>query len=363
MDPRLSNTASMSNYWLPTNPGSEAAVLLAMAKIIIEEGLMDEKFVKSWVNWQDYLEKKHAGTELTFENYIEKLKEEYKDYTPEYAEQESGVKAANVIEVAREIGKAGSKFASHNWRSAGSGNLGGWAVARALHFLNVLTGSVGTVGGTSPSSWNKFKPTFFDTPPAQKFWNELHFPNEYPLAFFEMSQLLPHFLKEGRGKMDVYFTRVFNPIWTYPDGFSWIEALSNEDMVGMHIALTPTWSETAYFADYVLPMGLAPERHDVNSYETHSGVWVAFRQPVLREYARRKGQPFEFTYEVNPGEVWEEDEFWIELSWRVDPDGSLGIRKHFMSPYREGEKINIDEYYQYIFENVKGLPERQQKKT
>jgi hypothetical protein len=77
-----------------------------------------------------------------------------------------------------------------------------------------------------PTAWNKFKPTFFDKPPAQKFWNELHFPNEYPLAFFEMSFLLPHFLKEKRGKMDVYFTRVFNPVWTYPDGFSWIEALS-----------------------------------------------------------------------------------------------------------------------------------------
>jgi len=358
MDPRLSNTASMSNYWLPSNPGSEAAVLLAMAKVLIDEDLIDRKFVESWTNWREYLEKSHPGTELSFDNYLEKLKEEYKEYTPDYAEQESGVKAATVVEVAREIGKAGSQFAAHNWRSAGSGNLGGWAVARALHFLNVLTGSVGTVGGTSPSAWNKFKPTFFDNPPAQKFWNELHFPNEYPLAFFEMSQLLPHFLKEGRGKMDVYFTRVFNPIWTYPDGFTWMEVLSDEKMVGMHIALTPTWSETAYFADYVLPMGLAPERHDINSYETHSGVWIAFRQPVLREYARRKGKTFEFTYEVNPGEVWEEDEFWIELSWRIDPDGSLGIREHFMSPYREGEKINIDEYYQFIFENVKGLPEK-----
>ena len=41
----------------------------------------------------------------------------------------------------------------------------------------------------------------------------------------------------------------------------------------------------------------------------------------------------------------------------MDPDGSLGIRKHFMSPYRPGEKIKIDEYYQYVFEHTKGLPE------
>jgi len=78
---------------------------------------------------------------------------------------------------------------------------------------------------------------------------------------------------------------------------------------------------------------------------------------VLREAARKMGRETTFTYETNPGEVWEEDEFWFELSWRIDQDGDLGIRQHFISPYREGEKITIDEYYQYIFENTKGLPE------
>ena len=34
------------------------------------------------------------------------------------------------------------------------------------------------------------------------------------------------------------------------------------------------------------------------------------------------------THETNPGEVWEENEFWIDLSWRIDPDGALGIRQH-----------------------------------
>jgi hypothetical protein len=33
------------------------------------------------------------------------------------------------------------------------------------------------------------------------------------------------------------------------------------------------------------------------------------------------------TWQANPGEVWEEDEFWIALVG-VDPDGSLGVRKH-----------------------------------
>ena len=98
-------------------------------------------------------------------------------------------------------------------------------------------------------------------PPLDR-WNELNWPSEYPLSYHEMSILLPHFLKEGRGSLEVYFSRVYNPIWTNPDGFSWIEALRDEDKVGCHVALTPTWSETAWFADYVLPMGVGAERHD-----------------------------------------------------------------------------------------------------
>ena len=361
MDPRLSNTASMSDYWMPTYPGTEAAALLAIAKIILEHDWYNRDYLVKWVNWKQYLKAQHPDAAETFESFIAFLRKEYAAYTPEFAEAETGVKASVIREVANGIAEAGTKFASHNWRSAGSGNLGGWEVARGLHFLHVLTGSVGTVGGTSPNTWNKFHPKFFDHPPAQKFWNELHFPKEYPLAFFEMSFLLPHMLLEGRGRMDMYFTRVFNPVWTYPDGFTWIRALTDESLFGCHAALTPTWNETAYFADYVLPMGLASERHDLNSYETHSGVWIAFRQPVLREAARRMGREVRYTYEVNPGEVWEEDEFWIELSWRIDPDGELGIRKHFESPYRKGEKITVDEYYQFIFEHTNGLPEAAKK--
>src|SRR5918992_809275 len=76
-------------------------------------------------------------------------------------------------------------------------------------------------------------------PPRPNYWNELLFPKEFPLAFFEMSFLLPHFLKEGRGKLDVYFTRVYNPLWTNPDGFSWMEMLQDKEKIGLHIALTP----------------------------------------------------------------------------------------------------------------------------
>jgi anaerobic selenocysteine-containing dehydrogenase len=175
----------------------------------------------------------------------------------------------------------------------------------------------------------------------------------------ELSFLLPHLLKDGRAKLDVYFTRVYNPVWANPDGFSWIEALTNEDMIGCHVALTPVWNETTYFADYVLPMGLGSERHDIHSYETHDSQWLGFRQPVMKAARERAGEEIGNTREVNPGEVWEENEFWLELTWRIDPDGSLGIRQYAESKKHPGERLTIDEYYGWIFENsVPGLPQK-----
>ncbi|MDH4121901.1 MAG: molybdopterin-dependent oxidoreductase [Deltaproteobacteria bacterium] len=356
MDPRLSNTASMADEWMPTYPGSEPAVLLAMARIILQEGTFNREFLETWVNWPEYMAARHPGKPAAFTDFVAALIEEYKDFTPEFAAKEAGISAEQIVKVARQIAQAGSRFAAHNWRGPGAGALGGWQVARTLHFLHVLTGSVGTFGGTSPSAWSKYKPHLpHGNPPAPKNWNELQWPWEYPLTHYEMSEILPHLLKDGRGKLDTYFTRVFNPVWTYPDGFSWIEVLRDENMVGCHVHLSPTWNETAYFADYVLPMGHASERHDINSYETHSGTWVAFRQPVLRRYMEENGQPVEFTWQANPGEVWEEDEFWMELSWRMDPDGALGIKPFFESPYRKGERMTVDDYYQYTFERVPGL--------
>jgi len=222
----------------------------------------------------------------------------------------------------------------------------------------VLTGSVGVEGGTSANAWDKWVPRPHKLAPHVQRWNELTWPREYPLSYFEMSFLLPHFLKEGRGKLDVYFTRVYNPLWTNPDGFSWLEMLRDESKIGLHVALTPTWSETAWWADYVLPMGLASERHDLMSQETHAGQWIAFRQPVMRTALERMGKKVNRTYEANPGQVWEEVEFWIDLSWEIDPDGSLCIRQYFESPYHPGERITVDEFFGWMFENsVPGLPE------
>jgi len=362
IDTRLSNTASKADYWISSWPGSEAAILLAMCNVLLQEDLFDRQFVRQWVNWEEYLREEHSNMPQTFRSFVQILKDTYAQYTPEFAAKEAGIEPDVIVEVARQIADAGSAFSSHVWRNTAAGNLGGWQVARALQLLGVLAGAVGSVGGTAPNAANKYIPAPPLMPPPAKVWNELLIPREYPLAFFEMSYLLPHFLKEGRGKLAMYFTRVYNPVWTNPDGMSWIEMLCDETRVERHACLTPTWSETAWFADYVLPMGHASERHDLMSQETQAARWIGFRQPILRVALEKEGKKFNTTYEAHEaagiGEVWEEDEFWIELSWRVDPDGALGIRKYFESPYEPGAKMTVDDYYRWIFENsVPGLPE------
>jgi hypothetical protein len=94
------------------------------------------------------------------------------------------------------------------------------------------------------------------------------------------------------------------------------------------------------------------------SFETHTAKWLAFRQPVTRVAMERRGIPYRDSRDANPGEVWEENEFWFELSWQIDPDGSLGIRRYFESQERPGERMTQDEYYEILFsQSVPGLPQ------
>jgi len=357
-DTRLSNTATHADWWLSPWPGSEAAINLAIANHIIRTRRYDREFVRRWWNWAEYLSACHPELPCEFESFEAVLHDLYADYTFEFAASESGVDAAVLAEVAEAIAAAGTRFSAHNWRSAAAGNLGGWQVSRTLFLLSALLGAVATEGGVFPNAWNKFVPRPIHLPGHPETWNELTYPLEYPLAQNELSFLLPHFLKDGRGRLDTYFVRVYNPVWTNPDGMSWVEVLTDERLVGCFVALTPTWSESAFFADLVLPMGHGPERHDTHSYEQYDGQWIAFRQPVLRAARERLGQPVADTRAVNPGEVWEENEFWIELSWRIDPDGELGIRRYFESRTSPGTKLGVDEYYGYLFEHsVPGLAE------
>ncbi len=61
VDVRLSNTATHADYWLAPRPGSEAAILLAIANHLIQQRRYDREFVRRWWNWQEFLNAEKPG--------------------------------------------------------------------------------------------------------------------------------------------------------------------------------------------------------------------------------------------------------------------------------------------------------------
>ncbi|MGH7920818.1 MAG: molybdopterin-dependent oxidoreductase, partial [Candidatus Dormibacteraceae bacterium] len=56
LDTRLSNTATHADFWLSPQPGSEAAINLAIANHLLQTGRYDRAFVRRWWNWREYLD-------------------------------------------------------------------------------------------------------------------------------------------------------------------------------------------------------------------------------------------------------------------------------------------------------------------
>ncbi len=323
-------------------PGTEPFLLLAIARLLIESETWNAPFVQRWTNWETYLREKHPDLPGRVGVRSARRCSTSTPSTP--PRPPSRRPASTPRRFARSPSSSATiptKFASHNWRAAGAGNLGGWQVARCLFFLNVLTGSVATKGGTAGNGMNKFKPA---APDRSAGHHELErarvaprVPARLPRDVDPAAALPQRGARQRSTSTSRGSTTRSGPTPTGSPGW---RRSRDEEKVQCHVALTPTWSETSWFADYVLPMGVSTERHDVHSYETHAGRWIGFRQSVFRRYAELEQEratgstdlgPDARSYDYNPGEVWEENEFWIDLSWRIDPDGRLGVREWFES--------------------------------
>jgi hypothetical protein len=142
-----------------------------------------------------------------------------------------------------------------------------------------------------------------------------------------------------------------------------MEVLQDQDKIGLHVSLSPTWSETAWFADYILPMGLGTERHDTMSQETHAGQWLGFRQPVLASRAESAARRRRRRTSPIPAKSGRSRSSGF-------PSAGRSIRRRarhpqiLREPYRPGEPITMDDYYGWMFENsVPGLPEKARRRT
>jgi anaerobic selenocysteine-containing dehydrogenase len=387
IDPRMSNSAGMADLWIAPWPGTEGSLYLSLSNQLLQDGNVDYDYMKKWVNWEQFMDDKDYLQYLvdnkrltkmpkgdTFEDYIDTLKDMYQDYTLEFASKETHVPLDRLQELYKMVVAAGNQIASYFWRATAAGNRGGWMnTGKTGHLLLALTGSHMTKGGTL---WHHDhvisvghkggKSTKSNTPKKVDIWNELTFPPEWPLSTFELSYLLPHLLSDTQWqkkwqqkglkvpeKLEVWIPRMYNPVWINPDGFRWIEVLKNEEKIGLSMNLSPIWSETNWYMDYILPVGLAGERHDQHSEATKPSRWTSFRQPVLRVALEKMGwkpkDPSRGTLEAHIkaglGEIWEEVEWWINLAFAIDPDGSLGIKEYWESKRHPGKPVTVAEYF------------------
>ena len=101
-DVRLSNTAGRADEWFAPNPGSDGAIALAMINAIMMTNKHDAKWLDTWsnVNAAD-------------------LKHWISNYTPEWAEQVSGIKAADIRRVALEFAAAAPAAVAFTNRGSG----------------------------------------------------------------------------------------------------------------------------------------------------------------------------------------------------------------------------------------------------
>lgn len=408
MDPRMSNSAGMADLWVPIWPGTEAALYLYLVNRIVNEvnpktdkSYIDHDFVKTWVNWdvllkddaylqfmleQEYITKIPAGK--TYEDFVALMQDMYKPYTIDFASKECRVDARTLDKLFDMFIEGGDKVTTYFWRAGTIGNRGGWMNVRAgtlaLTLRGCMSGDVGNNGcygfheifinakGDAATQAGK-KPGKVDV------WNELLFPPDFPLSTNEPSYILAHLLDDEKWqddwakkginipkKLAVYIPRMYNPVWINPDGFRWIEVMKNEKKMELTVNLSPTWSETNWYCDYILPTGLAGERHDQHSEATMPAQWLAFRQPVLRVAMEKTGwkpkDPTRATLEAHTlaglGEIWEEVEFWANIMvHHVDPDGSLGVKQHWASKEDPRRAVTIAEWYQAVFDNVESIKE------
>ena len=88
-------------------PGSEAAVLLAMANVILDEGLADLDYVERWTNWREYMADRHPGRSATFAALRgRRCKEHYASSRRSSRRPRAACRARRSSTVARLIGAA-----------------------------------------------------------------------------------------------------------------------------------------------------------------------------------------------------------------------------------------------------------------
>jgi nitrate reductase (cytochrome) len=138
LDPRRTATSRIADLHLSFIPGTDLAILNAMAQVLFAEGLVDDAFLRDHVVFGE-------GTEAnrTRADYEKALAE----YTPQRAAAVAGCSAVDLVRAARWFGEKGRASMSMWCMGVNQRSRGVWA-NQLIHNLHLVTGKIGLPGST-----------------------------------------------------------------------------------------------------------------------------------------------------------------------------------------------------------------------
>ncbi|MEE3328189.1 MAG: molybdopterin-dependent oxidoreductase [Myxococcota bacterium] len=321
IDPRRTETARKAAIHLQPIPGQDTAIVAGMVRIVLEEGLFDEEFVKQ------------NSTNL------DALREHVAPFTPEFVEKKTDIPAEDLIEATRLFASAKTGGAS-----AGTGsNMSprGTITEYLLACLVTLCGFRARAGEPiqNPGVLVPRGPRFAQPMAPTAAWG---FPPmlrtrglSNTACGLPTSALADEILLEGEGQIRALICLGGNPLSAWPDQIKTREALEKIDLL---IVLDHRLSQTGHFADYIIPPKLSPEiptlTYDIEELEFHSPGWG---------YPLPYGAYREALVEPPEGsEVMEDWEFFYELgrAMKLDMKLYMGILRTPTDP--PGRLLDVD---------------------
>ncbi|MBQ9954624.1 MAG: molybdopterin-dependent oxidoreductase [Eggerthellaceae bacterium] len=166
IDPRYSDSvASRADQWIPIRPGTDAALVDALAYVLITEDLVDHDFLAKYcIGYDDeQMPEELKGQGKSYCDYILGTGYDMTPKTPEWASPITGIATQVIIDLAREIGTA--KPCAIYQGKGPQRHHNGEQTARAICMLPVLTGNVGINGGNTGSDLDGYyMPAWFGVP-------------------------------------------------------------------------------------------------------------------------------------------------------------------------------------------------------
>lgn len=266
VDPRHSATAAIASEWIPIRPGTDLALVLALAHVLITEARYDAAFVREHTTG------------------FEEFREVALAHTPEWAAVETGISAATIRRVARDLAGAKPHCAvDPSWKGAfGANYLNSTDTARAVACLNALLGNIGAEGGLVFYSGPRL-----GSPPAAR-WPAPPRPTvaradgagvagEFPLA---PDQGVPQHLmrKAAQGKVKAGIVVHHNPIRNFPDPKHMEAGMGALDLL---VVIDTHLTETARLAHYILPEPCFLEQEELIEGIPGERATIAMRTQVV----------------------------------------------------------------------------------